>query len=227
MIADGEESSSPVYPNALGLDNEIQRIAMLAGGLDACANDVRNARTDSWTGTSKDGFDAAHLAVVRNWHTAADQHAEAGEVLTRFQSAADDLTRRREWAEQELADADPVLRQTLTEQIERWHGQLFDAGNVVASELRQITERMSRIRRVVDAPSARPTPEPARERFTPQERRYDQGDRPTAPQPRPRLVQYDSVLNLSQLVALNNAVLAVWQGNPQPGRRADRAGSGG
>jgi hypothetical protein len=47
VITSGEELFSPVHSNALGLDNEIQRIAVLADGLDTSGNLLRGVRTDS------------------------------------------------------------------------------------------------------------------------------------------------------------------------------------
>lgn len=231
MVTSGAELAFPAHPNALGLDNEIQRIAALADGLDAAGHDLRGVRTDSWTGPAKDGFDQAHLAVVKNWQASADHHAEAVAALTRYRSAVDEVTRRCEWAEQELAGADPLRRLELVEQIERWRGQLSDVGSAVAGVLRQLTERMAGVRRVLDAPGARPAPEASPDRFPPDARQRDDGDQqgppqPDGPQPGP-LLAHDRVLYRSRVIAVNNAVLAVWQGNPQPGRRADRAGSGG
>lgn len=162
------EISTALPGNLLGLENERDRLEVLADAHEDVALALRNLRTDDWTGPAADRFEEVRQSRTRSWLIAADTHQEASRALTAY---LETLRRLRALANAALADArqtpTPANLHQTQESLTRWHHQLTEAAHQTAQTLRTATQTLT---------TAQPPPLPSTTPTTP----------PTSP-PRPAI----------------------------------------
>ncbi|QUG99860.1 hypothetical protein HUO13_02725 [Saccharopolyspora erythraea] len=142
---------SPIRGNNLGIAGECDRLTDLANRLEAVGETIRALRADDWYGHARDHYDQAQTAMAGNWLRAADSHRRAATALTDYRLTLEDV---QLLADSAIADAResgtrPDVVEIVRSQLDRWRGQLDEAGGRAADAIRTANEELASLRRVL------------------------------------------------------------------------------